>query len=297
MSYSFRPQDRTIGDGVRRIAERQTAQALETLEDRALSLDAKVHGARKRSKKLRGLLRLVRPGLATYEAENEAIRDAARRLGTARDAAATLETFMRLSESYEGYLSKGLVADILFELRSRRAGLTDTEMATALDETAADLKALKARVPDWRIKGDEEAALTGGLEKALKKRARETGVAEDFHEWRKWAKYHWLHVRLLKKIWPEGLLPRAVTLERITAALGTHHDLYVLCELIESMSDAQQRAGGFLEQVAAPRMAALEAEALDLGARVFAEDPAIFATRCAGYWRLAHSDELASSAS
>ena len=94
MGYAF-DGDESVTDAVRRITDEQVERAvsaLEQVEDH--DLEATVHDCRKRAKKLRGLLRLVRPALGkAYGPANESFRDAGRELSAIRDAHATLATF------------------------------------------------------------------------------------------------------------------------------------------------------------------------------------------------------------
>jgi hypothetical protein len=63
MSYRIDP-DRPIRKNLRRLAGRQLDRALATLaEPGDLGLEGTVHDVRKRCTKVRGLIRLVRPGL------------------------------------------------------------------------------------------------------------------------------------------------------------------------------------------------------------------------------------------
>lgn len=63
MSYRIRP-DATVRTNVRRLARRELARALAALDEPgALGLQETVHDLRKRCKKVRGVLRLARPGL------------------------------------------------------------------------------------------------------------------------------------------------------------------------------------------------------------------------------------------
>jgi ADP-ribose pyrophosphatase YjhB (NUDIX family) len=55
--------DETVGDGVHRITEEQVGAAIVALEGVGGLGGEAVHDTRKRGKKLRGLLRLVRPVL------------------------------------------------------------------------------------------------------------------------------------------------------------------------------------------------------------------------------------------
>lgn len=293
MSFSLKPSDGTIIAGVHRIAGSQIGLALEDARNPALTLDVKVHAMRRRSKKVRAILKLIRPGFDDYVDENAAIRDAARRLAPARDAAVMIETFGRLSETYHDYLSTEVIRTVGDRLLARRAALSDVEVGTALSEAVFDFEALAGRIPGWEIEGDENEVTAEGMAKSLRKAAKmmaqaaETGSAEDYHEWRKWAKYHWMHVRLMKKIWPERLLDRAEALARMTRMLGAHHDLHVLCELLQEDPGVAGETADFTGHVAIAEMTRMEKEALDMGEDLLRGNARLFSARCVAYWDLA----------
>ena len=77
MAYRIRTKDDDVEQAVRRIACEQIDRALAEIDDDGLDFARKVHQVRKRCKKLRGLVRLVRPALDAYGRENAAFRDAA----------------------------------------------------------------------------------------------------------------------------------------------------------------------------------------------------------------------------
>src|SRR5680860_719066 len=93
-----------IPDEVRRLAAEELERAVAALEDpERLGLAASVHDARKRCKKVRGLLRLVRPGLGKeYRRADRRVRDAAGAISPLRDAHATLGTFDGLVAAVHG---------------------------------------------------------------------------------------------------------------------------------------------------------------------------------------------------
>ena len=73
--------------GVRRILQEWLAGADESLRKKRIT-DANIHDARKQLKKSRAALRLLRDAIGeiAYRRENNALRDAARPLGVARDS-------------------------------------------------------------------------------------------------------------------------------------------------------------------------------------------------------------------
>ncbi|MDP3895474.1 MAG: CHAD domain-containing protein, partial [Mesorhizobium sp.] len=96
MAYCFVKSDRTIEMGVRRIALEQIDAALEAAGPDA-ARDDRIHRLRKGCKKLRGLIRMVRPVFDGYAVENAAIRDAAAGLSGARDAEVMIATLDMLA--------------------------------------------------------------------------------------------------------------------------------------------------------------------------------------------------------
>ena len=106
MAYRFET-DETVHEAFARCAAEQLDEAIRQLSDRISDdpVDA-VHSARKAVKKERSLLRLMRGAMPAKRRrrENRTLRDAARGLSGARDAAAMIETLDQLSERYVGQL-------------------------------------------------------------------------------------------------------------------------------------------------------------------------------------------------
>lgn len=69
MAYTFDP-GRSVQDNVRHIGKNQVDKALAKIDDNALDIHNTVHQIRKRCKKVRGLVRLVRPYFDDYSSEN-----------------------------------------------------------------------------------------------------------------------------------------------------------------------------------------------------------------------------------
>lgn len=104
---------------------------------------------------------------------------------------------------------------------------------------------------------------------------------------RKRAKYHRYHVRLLEPLWTDGLGAHRAAAHALTDRLGDDHDLAVLratlCDDPDRFGGRRcvQAASGVIDR----RRAELEAEAFELGRRLFAEKPDALAERVHGYWQ------------
>src|SRR5262245_12474922 len=136
--------DESLRKGLRRIARKE----LEAVQEHVAgpshgSRDAAVHEARKSFKKVRAILRLVRPAIGerSYRYENTAFRDAARPLTEVRDAKILVETLDTVAEHFADRVRSQPFATIREELRKHhrevRRRVLDEAHAFAVVDTAA----------------------------------------------------------------------------------------------------------------------------------------------------------------
>lgn len=270
MSYAFARTDADLETALRRIALSELDGAIARLTAPGALEAGAVHDIRKRVKKLRALIRLVRSGFAAYAAENAALRDAGQALSGTRDAAVRLATF------------DSLATDAPAEMLRLRAPLQDAA-AFATAPPPADLPGrfhdLRERAQDWSLNGRDSRILAEGLAVArgravlaMRKAARHPEV-EVFHDWRKRAKDHWYHARLLTPIWPAVMKPVTMEADALGEALGNHHDLAVLYQHCATLPEASRDGLAALQERVSAAQATIEAQAFDLGHRLFAGDP------------------------
>jgi CHAD domain-containing protein len=291
--------DESVDDGVHRITEEQVDAAVAALEGvGGPGGDEAVHDSRKRGKKLRGVLRLVRPVLGgAYGPANAAFRDAGRELSALRDADAALATFDDLVAASGDRLPEGGLGAVRAGLAADAAQAADGRDRRARAEAAADLfRAGGRRVARAALDGSGWRALAPGLIRTYRRGRRALADVrrdprpEVVHEWRKRAKDGWYHVRLLEDAAPSVLGPLDDAFHALSDALGDAHDLVVIADRLRADPD---RYGG-PDQVRAAvdladrRRTALERRAVRLGARLYAEKPSAFAARLGRYWRAWH---------
>jgi len=295
MAYRFQFDDRSVEAGLRRIALDQIDRALAEIDDPALEPHATVHQVRKRCKKLRGLVRLVRPAFGGYKAENAAARDAARALSGLRDTEALIEAYDALVARYGEEVDRRAFAPVRRRLTLRQQEAADgADVERALAAVRDDMAAARERAAGWRLDEVENGfdALAGGLAKTYRRArkamagAREAPTEETVHEWRKRAKYHWYHARLLAPMWPGPMRAHRDAAKRLSDMLGDHHDLAVLRRTVAGDRAAFGPAAAVtrFERLAARRQGELEAEGFALGARLLAEPPKALARRWGAYW-------------
>jgi CHAD domain-containing protein len=290
--YGLRGGER-LADGLRRVAIGRAGKASERLRGigagEADPAEA-VHGARKDMKKLRTVLRLIRPRLPkrAYREQNRRFRDASRSLSTTRDAEVKLETLEQLAQDVDGLPGEALASWRLILESEREAATNAARDEPVIAAAAAEIEAGLAEIAAWPLAGDSWQLVGNGLERAYRRGRRAmlaAGGGEDsFHEWRKRAKDLWYALRLLGAAWPPVLGPGAEEAHRLSELLGDHHDLAVLREDLHGrrLGEVESRV---LEAAIDAREAELAAAAFDLGERLYAERPKAFSRRLRAYWK------------
>lgn len=295
MPYHFRRKD-TVQKGLRRIAREQIDRAIAEIDDTELDRHETVHQVRKRCKKIRGLLRLVRPEMEEiYQEENARFRDASRELSYVRDAQSIIETYDKLMDRFADQVERSQFARIRRKLTARRKKIADDEVG--LDEhlqTFRDrMAAARRRLNGWKIDDNGFAALAGGLRKTYARgrkamrAAYDSPSVETFHEWRKRVKYLWYHVRLLRSMWQEMMDPHCAVLDELSGLLGDEHDLAVFRQLLLDEPDVfgepndLQALLGLIDH----RRLELQTAARSLGEKLYAEKPKWLAKRFGRYWQ------------
>ncbi len=273
----------SLQNGIRRVISEQIERALAELADERLERSHVIHQVRKRCKKIRGALRLVRDGTEVYRAENRRYRDAARRLSELRDADVMIDTYDLLADHFADEIDGRTIQPIRRQLAARRQALTQStaEGTGRLDEVRTSLLEGRRIVAAMGISADDPGILLAGLRRtyARGRKASEV-VSRDpdpgaFHEWRKRIKYHGHHLRLLRGAWPAVLGTRHDEVKKLGHALGEHHDLCVLRNVLleDPSSFAQEEAVVTFVNLLQRRLSMIEHHARQLGCLLFAEKP------------------------
>ncbi|MBD3675179.1 MAG: CHAD domain-containing protein [Planctomycetaceae bacterium] len=152
MAYRLR-QSKSVQTSLRKVATEQIDKAIDEINDADLDAHETVHQVRKRCKKLRGLIRLVRPVFDDYQDENTCFRDAARALSDIRDAQSQLECLDDLRSYYERPLDDTAFSSLQQQLTKNRDRAA--EEAGDLDEKLGEflhtMQTAKQRVAEWTI--------------------------------------------------------------------------------------------------------------------------------------------------
>ena len=143
------------------------------------------------------------------------------------------------------------------------------------------LSEARARVVDWPLEDDSFAALEPGLRRMYRRGRREWRAlqknpsVEGLHEWRKRAKELWYDHELLRELWKPVMKAVGDEAHELSDRLGDDHDLAVC---LQWSRDHAEPAPELVEAVER-RRSDLQAEAFELGARLYADRPKVFLRR------------------
>ena len=304
MEYRLK-QSESVSEGVRRMAAAQLDRALDYLGRQDGERDKHIHEARKATKRLRALVRVVRGDLGeeVYALENQCYRSAGQRLSRLRDATVLVETLDRLVESLGEDVPKSRFARVrtwLVERRDRVYSQADSSNRV-VQEAVTDLAQARERLEDWHLQRQGWGGVRVGVQRIYARGRRDFAGAyalpsdEAFHDWRKQVKYLWYHTQILENIWPPVMQSLAEELDQLGELLGQDHDLAVLrttvlVEFPRAGATATLRA---LERRINGVRARMQAEACPLAERIYLERPRDFTRRLRGYWRVWQAEQSA----
>lgn len=297
----------TLAAGLRRLSIEQFEVALAGLSDPSADRDDAIHEMRKASKRLRALLRMVRPSIGekAYRAENAVLRDAAARVSGVRDGAVMVDAVQRIRSRYGHLLAPSVFGDLEKRLVGRHQRMASRVLED--DETIHHLVTVlyraRSRYTAWPVDSNDPRfgnkvipngfrAIGPGIVTTYSRGRREMRVAyarpaaEHFHAWRKRVKYLRHQMEIFTPVWPEVIGGLASSLSSLGDVLGDEHDQSEMVRLVASLpelvDDPDERS--LLIALSQQRQRELQAAARVMGARVFAEEPDQFGTRLKAYW-------------
>jgi CHAD domain-containing protein len=285
MPFAFPDKDRSVAKSVRKLARNRIEASLALLEDDARPRAERVRELRKNIKKIRALIRLVRPNFKTFDREDAALKDAGRMIADLRDSDALAECFDTLSRRlYTPLAARETLREVILH---PRAAIVEQEAADRLAGHGRLIAAIMERLSGWKISGTGFDALSPGLERTWSAAQKAMTAAmseptgEALHQWRKRAKDHWYHARLLAPIWPEMMVPHIAAADALGERLGEARDLAFLIEALAGVEGGEE-----FRAAAAEEEARLLADARRLGARFFSEPAGGLSRRWRGWWQI-----------
>jgi CHAD domain-containing protein len=282
--------------GARRITRRRIKAALQRLDPEKID-DRSIHAARKELKKARATLRLLRDALGntTYKRENAALRDAARPLSEVRDGRVLLDALSSLVKYYGAPAATIPLTGFIRSLSRRRTQSRKKVLGgrEPLHHARKTLRKVSSRASQWRVGRQGWSVLGAGLKRTYNRgrnafrHARVRPGDDNLHEWRKQTKYFWHQLQLFEPLGSGRVGELTELAHRLADSLGDDHDLAVLRERAQEARDTFPKAAthkALLVLIDRCR-ASLQQKALQLGLRLYEEQPAVFTARVEKQWR------------
>ena len=297
MAYQLRPTE-SARHGLRRLATKALRSARTSLRDVDPPTEEAIHAARKTVKRARAIFRLIEEddGRGLSGAAKR-LRTVNRRLSCVRDADAMIETLAALKKHRPDLFSEHEYARLRRDFTDRKEAIVrEAQKDGSWTAAADDLRVLQKAARKWRPRHRGFRALEPGIRAAVRRareammRAKESGEAADFHEWRKEAKSLWYVLRLIGG--GTAAVARDIRALRATQRwLGDDHNLVVLCAelskdptVCRSPLDTQRLrcAVGALQRT-------LRRKSIGRVRALFAGSPRAYARRVERAWRARHA--------
>ena len=293
MAFSLSP-DKRVSSEIRRIMLHQLEAATTELTSIGdPESDDAIHDARRRVKKVRAVIRLIRPDLdKAFRAVDKDLHDVNRLLAPIADGQGVIATLDELARRHHKQLPTRVVASI-------RAGLiqlgaqTDRQASKdhVLQTSVATLRDERRRVKHWQLRTDGFRTLAPGLE-ANFRQAREAMLAAQsrptisrYLKWRGLVKNHWFHVRLLESHCGHRLAADERRLEALDGVLGEYHNLALLREVLVHHGYVSHAETVRCLRAISGYQRLLRQHAHPLGATIYRETPRDFVRRVKHLWK------------
>ena len=293
-------QGASISSEIRRIVLKQLEAAISELRSVGdPQSDDAVHDARRRVKKIRAIIRLVRPVLdKAYRAVDRDLSTVSRLLAPVADGRGIVETLQELEHRYPASLPKRVLAVARSGvLRNGDRADREAHARGILKMAAGTLRSERSRVKHWQIRGDGFRVIAPGLEESYR-RARRMMIMtwskpkpSNFHTWRRYVKDHWFHIRLLEGRCGFHLVSYERRIEALDGILGEYHNVILLRDLLVTDGSLPREEAARCRRIVARYQRVLRRHAEILGARIYTERPRRFVRRVRHLWRDTPGDD------
>lgn len=279
MPYVFRKSE-SVTKATRRVARELLDETAQLIRNPKITLDVRTHEARKAIKKLRGMLRLIESSSHQGRADralDKDLRNVARKLAPYRDSDVMRAALQVAAKGSHGLLDDK-TAEAIHDCVTEHASVETSTQAVSLALYATDMTSLSDKIASSKIHTRNLAALKRSYLKTcntaqelMRKIMTGKPTEEDFHEWRKFVKYHFYHTRLLAGIYGKQARRRAKDANELEEILGQHHDLAVLGERIKAHRRQIKKVCDVdkLLRYLAEQQKEMEKEAMALGRKLF----------------------------
>ncbi len=287
----------SVRNGLVRLGRRHAHAALHRIEHpKKADRTEDIHQVRVQSKRLRALLRLLKPvtDVEAVKRETLRLRDASRLLSGFRDAFVAGETLKRVFEDTAPRRMKDAARLLGVKHRPPKnkqgLDLALEQTAKSLRRTAEGFRTLIFSTRGW-------AALAPGLENSYRRARKEYHrcldhgaghLGDSFHAWRKRVKDLGYQLEILENV-PTGEIHRLrKEVRRLGALLGDDHDYLVFAAQVRERELHYLDLANFrpVRKRLKRRLKTLRGKEFAIARKLFADKPRLWIARLAETWRL-----------
>jgi CHAD domain-containing protein len=270
----------TLGAGfARQLALLRLDSAIAIVSQRGAVSDKGIHETRKAIKRVRALLRLLRPAIPAkvFDACKDGLREAARSIADARDARVVADTLRALTR--QSRISRSSVS--LRDARPARGAKAPRQGAVAQRIAALSyLSEVRSQLAGVALSSNAWSLLGAGVRTIYSRGRRRTPVrerdvtTEELHEWRKDVKAYWHALELFQAANPAKPSADVREARRLSDILGQDHDLALLESRIVKRAGAKRaKAHGVLLKSIVAKRVRLQKRARKLGVSLYSGSP------------------------
>ncbi len=283
---------KSAGTELRRVAGALVNAIRERVSHPASDRDDDVHAVRTTIKRLRALLRLIRPviGETRFTREDGRLRKEARRLTPARDDEVARRTLAALAVSAGRKTERQAFAAVLAAFPKRVASPGGIErtirgVARQLALIGRGLHGLRIGERGWKTL---EPGLRATYTQGRKRMAAAWSDGDDrvMHRWRIRVKNLYYQLQFLEPLWPKRLGRTIDRLQVLQWKLGDAHDLVVVRALLQRKPDVfgPEETVGLVVKCLEKRGRKLRRVSESLGREIFGPKPGCFTRRLGRHW-------------
>ena len=273
------------GMAVLRVAVQETTTILAEVSDTRFTVAARVHSLRKFTKRMRSMLRLIRSGFPDFRDANVTLRDIARLVSSHRDA--------RVLAELVDHLGRSRTRDPVVDWFDYRAESAESLAAVRLVEIEEKLQAPLAQLDLWDFDAVAVDDVLEGFRKTFNvvlehgDLVSDESDSEEAHEWRKFCKDHWYHLKLLHDALPKKERARIDDYDELCDLLGEVHDRDVLLDHLDALPEflAETRQAAAIARGAKRERQAMQAAAVALAGRLLDAEAKQLASRIRRNWQ------------
>lgn len=278
-----------VQESFRTISSELVENAIAECRNENLTDHVKIHEARKKCKRVRALLRIVKPNVKSkYKTADLFFRNLSGTLSDERDNQVIIETLKFLHEKEHSPILKKEIESIISKLSTT---VNSKPTYPLVQNFEKEILLGNDILQSLKIKKSYFKSLRGGIKETYKlgrigmKAVIKNPNINNYHEWRKQVKYHLYHLELLIDIWPSLILTNIEETHSLSEMLGKDHDLSLLKENIHNKNITfTKKAYTKILSAITSEQKLLREKIKRLGLKIYAEKQDHLIKRLESYW-------------